>query len=88
MGKLSPCVSFEYYSKVFERVVYDQMKTYLDEKKLLYKFQPGFRTRFSTDTWLIHFTDFIKIQTDKGILVCMVLLDPQKALTLWNILFY
>ena len=35
-------------SKVFERDVSDQIETYLDEKKLLYKLQSGFRKRFST----------------------------------------
>ena len=48
-------------SKVFERVVYGQIQTYLDERKLLYNFQSGFRPRFSTDTGLIHLTDFYKV---------------------------
>ena len=34
-------------SKVFERVIYDQFDAYLTEKKLLYKFQSGFRHNFS-----------------------------------------
>ena len=66
-------------SKVVEKVVYEQIETYLDEKKLLYDFQSGFRGRFSTDTCLIHLTDFIKFEMDKGNLVGMVLLDLQKA---------
>ena len=60
-------------------MVYDQIETYLDEKKLLYKFQSGFRGRFLTDTCLIHLTDFIQFKLDKGHLVGMVLLDLQKA---------
>ena len=59
--------------------MYEQIETYLDEKKLLYDFQSGFRGRFSTDTCLIHLTDFIKFEMDKGNLVGMVLLDLQKA---------
>ena len=45
----------------------------------MYKFQSGFRGSFSTDTCLIHLTDFIKFEMDKGHLVGMVLLDLQKA---------
>ena len=67
--------------------VYEQLETYLDEKKLLCKFQSRFRGCFSTDTCLIHLTDFIKFQIDKGHLVGMVLLDLQKAFdTVYGIL--
>ena len=41
--------------KVFERVGYDQVESYLDQKKLLYKFQSGFRSRFSTDPFNIFY---------------------------------
>ena len=45
----------------------------------MYKFQSEFRCRFSTDTCLIHLTEFVKFEMDKGHLVSMVLLDVQKA---------
>ena len=51
----------------------------IDQKKLVYKFQSGFRSRYSTDTCLTHLTDFIKFQMDQGHFVGMVLLDLQKA---------
>ena len=59
------------FSKVFERVVCDLLETYLDERK--HDVQSGFRQKYSTDTCLIHLTDFIKFQMDKG------MLDLQKA---------
>lgn len=79
VGNYRPVSILSIISKVFERVVYDQLETYLDERKLLYNLQSGFRPRFSTDTCLIHLTDFIKFQMDKGNVVGMVLLDLQKA---------
>ena len=79
VGNYRPVTILSIISKVFDRVVYDQIQTYLDERKLLYNFQSGFRPRFSTDTCLIHHTNFIKIQMDKGNFVGMVLLDLQKA---------
>ena len=56
-------------SKVFERVVYDQVESYLYQKKLLYKFQSGFRRRYSTDTCLTHLTDFINFKWNRVILL-------------------
>ena len=66
-------------SKFFERTVYDPVESNLDQKKLLYQFQSGFMSRYSTDTCLIHLSDFVKFQMDKGHFVGMVLLDLQKA---------
>ena len=48
-------------------------------KIVVYSFQSGFRRGFSTDTCLIHLSDFVKFQVDKGNMVGMVLLDLQKA---------
>ena len=79
VGNYRPVSILSIISKVFERVVYDLIQTYLDERKLLYNFQSGFRPRSSTDTCLIHLTDFIKFQMDEGHFVGMVLLDLQKA---------
>lgn len=42
-------------------------------------FQSGFRRKFSTETCLVHLSDYIRFEMDKGHLVGMVLLDLQKA---------
>ena len=55
VGDYRPMQILSIVSNVFERVVFGLIETYLDEKKLLYNFQSGFRTRFSTGTCLIHF---------------------------------
>ena len=66
-------------SKIFKRVVYDQIEQYLVEKNLLYQLQSGFRRGFSTESCLIHLSDFIRFEMDKGHMVGMLLLDLQKA---------
>ena len=66
-------------SKLFERVVYDQLNQYITDHKLLYEYQSGFRSSYSTDSCLIHLTDYIKSEQDKGNYTGMVLLDLQKA---------
>ena len=42
------------------------MSYYLSENRLLYEFQSGFRSSYSTDTSLIHLSDYIKLENDKG----------------------
>ena len=64
---------------MFERVVYDQVEAYLDQKKAFVQIQSGFRGRFSTDKCLIHLTDYFKLQMNEGNYVGMVLLDLQQA---------
>ena len=62
-----------------EKVIHDQVFAYLKSNGLMYEFQSGFRQSFSTNTSLIHLTDYIKFQGDKGNYTGMVLLDLQKA---------
>ena len=78
IGNYQPVSILTIFSKVFQRVVYDQVESYLNQEKLLYKFQSGFRSRYSTDTYLTHLIDCIKFQMDQGHFVGMVLLDLQK----------
>ena len=66
-------------SKVFEKVVINQLNNCLKEHKLQYIFQSGFRSSYSTDTCLIHLTDYIKQECDNGNYIGMVLLDLQKS---------
>ena len=80
VGNYRPVSILTIISKVFERVVYVQVDSYLDQKTLLYKFQSGFRSRYSTDTCLTHLTNFIKFQMYQGHFVGMALLDLQKKL--------
>ena len=57
-------------SKVIENVIHDQVFTNLKTNVIMYEFQSGFRQSFrqsySTNTCLIHLTDYIKLQSDKG----------------------
>jgi hypothetical protein len=78
-GNYRPVSILSVVSKVLERIIYDQVESYLTENKLLYTHQSGFRRKYSTDTCLLHLTDFIKFEMDKGNYVGMVLLDLQKA---------
>ena len=45
-------------SKIIEKVIHGQVQKYLDEKKILYRYQSGFRAHHSTDTCLSYLSDF------------------------------
>ena len=47
VGNYRPVSILTIISKIFERVVYDQVESYLYQKKLLYQFLSGFRSRYS-----------------------------------------
>ena len=66
-------------SKIFERAVYDQLHQFLEENKILYKYQSGFRKYHSTNTCLSHLSNKILQGFDEGMVTGMILIDLQKA---------
>ena len=76
-----PISILQLISKIIERIIHDQTRAFLDENKILFAYQSGFRKHYSTDTCLSHFTD-LKVRNDfeKGFLTGMILIDLQKAL--------
>ena len=66
-------------SKVFAWIVHNQVMTYLSSNNILYDYQSGFRSDFSTDSALVYLTDKIRMNMDKGLYTGVVLMDLQKA---------
>ena len=66
-------------SKIIERIIHDQTQVFLDENKILYTYQSGFRKHYSTDTCLSYLTDRVRNGFEKGSLTGMILIDLQKA---------
>ena len=54
-------------SKIIEKVIHDQTQHYLSEKNLLYKYQSGFRSSYSTDSCLSFLSDTIAKGFDSGL---------------------
>ena len=66
-------------SKVFEKEVFRQMYTYVNESNLLSKYQSGFRPQLSILSALIKICDEILNNMDEGKINCIVFLDIRKA---------
>ena len=78
-GNYRPISILSVISKIFERVVHSQLNEYLNDNRLIYEFQSGFKNNFSTNTCLINLYDYIREFHDKGNCVGMLLIDLQKA---------
>lgn len=79
VGNYRPVSILSIVSKILERSVYNQLSEYPSEHSLLYEFQSGFRSKFSTYTCHINLLDYIKQNNAKGLYTGMILLDLQKA---------
>ena len=65
--------------KILERIMYNRLYEFLESKNLIYDLQFGFRQKHSTSHALIHLTDKIREQLDKGNFGCGIFVDFQKA---------
>ena len=66
-------------SKIREKIIHNQTQSFLDENKILYTYQSGFRKHYSTDTCLSYLTDRLCNGFEKRLLTGMILIDLQKA---------
>ena len=67
-------VNFSYYrpiplllpsiSKIFEKVIFQQLADYLEENNLMYKYQYGFRKYHSTEYAALHLLDYLNSEED------------------------
>ena len=67
------------FSKIFEKLIYNRMYEFIDNRKLIYKRQFGFRSKHSTSHALISITESIKFLIDSGNIVGGIFIDLQKA---------
>ena len=66
-------------SKVLEKVIHEQMQTFLTYNNILYCYQSGFRNLHSTDTCLSYPNNNILKGIDCGLMTGLILIDLQKA---------
>ena len=78
-GNYRPVSILNILSKVLERTVHTQLVGYLEKKDIIFDYQSGFRSGFSTDTCLINLSDHVRSEISKGNFVGMVMIDLRKA---------
>ena len=74
-----PISTLSSFSKVLERLVYDQLELFLSKKKVIYEYQFGFRKGYSTEQAILEISDNIKTSIDNNEITCGLFLDFSKA---------
>ena len=65
--------------KIFEKLMYKRLFTFLNNNNIIYNLQFGFRQQYSTSHALINITENIRKAFDDGNTGCGVFVDLQKA---------
>ncbi len=78
-GNYRPISLLSNINKILEKLMYNRVYQFLDEKKCFYKLQFGFRNKHSTAHALISITEQIRTALDSGNFACGIFIDFQKA---------
>ena len=79
LGNYRPISVISPFSKVLERLVYDQLVSYLEKECLLFNFQFGFRKGYSTEYAILETVEKLKSAVDDQKITCGIFLDFSKA---------
>ena len=66
-------------SKIFEKVILEQLATYLDRNNVVHKHQYGFRKNNSTEYASLHIVDYLNYELDKNGTPTNIYLDLSKV---------
>ena len=67
------------FNRIFEKLVYKRMKSFIEEKNILCTSQYGFRQGHSTEHALLDIVSRIQSNMDAGAFSCGVFIDLKKA---------
>ncbi len=79
-----PISNLPFLSKILQKMVSDQLKSYLSLNSIYEKFQSGFKSCHSTESALLRVLNDIMLTTDSGQFTALVLLDLSSAFDLVN----
>lgn len=71
-------------SKIIEKIMKVRVVEYLDEHRIIYDKQFGFRTRYSTSDAVVELVDECASNLDKGLFTVVIFLDLSKAFDIVN----
>ena len=74
-----PISVLSFFSKIFEKIIYNYVVHFMDKNDTIYKYQFGFRKKHSTQQAIITLVDKITSSLDSGDIIIGVFLDLKKA---------
>jgi Reverse transcriptase (RNA-dependent DNA polymerase) len=78
-GNCGPMSLLSIFDEILEILIYCRLYNHLQQHKLLYEYQFGFRVNYATSLALIEICDKIYDNLEDGKIVCGVYFDLQKA---------
>ena len=78
-GNYRPIATLSSFSKVLERLIYNQLYQFLEKNDIIYKYQFGFRKGYSTEQAILEITDNLNSAIDNKQITCGLFLDFSKA---------
>ena len=72
------------FSKIFERLIYDQPYVYFDNNNVFSEEQYGFHTKHSTELEAVKLVDYIKNEIDGNYSLVNIYIDFSKAFDTYN----
>ena len=79
MANYRPISVITPFSKVLERIAYDQLISYIEKHNILYNFQFGFRKGFCTEYAILETVENLKTAIHNSQITCGIFLDFSKA---------
>ena len=78
-GNYRPISLLSIFNRIFEKLMYKQVKNFLDKHNILFKSQYGFREKHSTQHAIIDIVNIIQNNMDLKLFTCGIFLDLKKA---------
>ena len=78
-GNFRPISVIPAVAKILEKIIYDQLSSYINENDIICEQQSGFRPNHSTETALLNCTNQWLLNMDKGLINGVLFLDFKKA---------
>ena len=67
------------FNRIFEKIMYDRMRDFIEKHSLLYSSQYGFRQAHSTQHAILDIVETIQTNMDKKLFSCGIFIDLKKA---------
>ena len=74
-----PISILSFFSKIFEKTMYNHLINFIDKNKILYKYQFGFCKLYSMNHAIILLVDKVNYALNSGKILIGVFLDLKKA---------
>ena len=80
MNNYRPISILSPINKIFEKIIYSRLTSFIEKHQILYKYQYGFRKNHSTEHALIELVDQIRLNMDKKLMTCGIFIDTKMVL--------